>query len=86
MNRMTEEDIKIITKEEYLNDEGTEQKRIFDSNIFDKIKGKELNLSVEKIFKIPTIKNIFTRKKVDYNDYTYRDIDTEENLEIINDR
>ena len=50
---MTEEDIKIITKEEYLNDEGTEQKIIFESNIFDEIKGKELDLSVEKIFKIP---------------------------------
>ena len=66
MNQMTEEDIKIITKEEYLNDEGTEQKIIFDSNIFDEIKGKELDLSVEKIFKIPTIKNIFTRKKDEY--------------------
>ena len=48
---MTEEDIKIITKEEYLNDEGTEQKIIFDSNIFDEIKGKELDLSVEKYLK-----------------------------------
>ena len=38
---MTEEDIKIITKEEYLSDEGTEQKIIFDSNILDEIKGKE---------------------------------------------
>ena len=66
MNQMTEEDIKIITKEEYLNDEGTEQKIIFYSNIFDEIKGKELDLSVEKIFKIPTIKNIFTRKKDEY--------------------
>ena len=63
---MTEEDIKIITKEEYLNDEGKDQKVIFDSNIFDEIKGKELDLSVEKIFKIPTIKNIFTRKKDEY--------------------
>ena len=51
MNQMTEEDIKIITKEEYLNDEGTEQKIIFDSNIFDEIKGKELDLSVEKYLK-----------------------------------
>ena len=48
---MTEEDIKIITKEEYLNDEGTEQKIIFDNNIFDEIKGKELDLSVEKYLK-----------------------------------
>ena len=66
MNQMTEKDIKIITKEEYLNDEGMEQKIIFDSNIFDEIKGKELDLSAEKIFKIPTIKNIFTRKKDEY--------------------
>ena len=43
---MTEKDIKIITKEEYLNDEGAEQKIIFDSNIVDEIKGKELDLSV----------------------------------------
>ena len=66
MNQITEEDIKIITKEEYLNDEGTDQKIIFDSNIFDEIKGKELDLSVEKIFKMPTIKNMFTRKKEEY--------------------
>jgi len=58
MNQMTEKDIKIITKEEYLNEEGTDQKIIFDE-----IKGKKLDLSVEKIFKIPTIKNMFTRKK-----------------------
>ena len=66
MNQMTEEDIKIITKEEYLNDEGAEQKIIFDSNIVDEIKGKELDLSVEKIFKIPTIRNLFTKKKEEY--------------------
>ena len=63
MNRITEEDIKIITKEKYLNEEGTDQKIIFVSHIFDEIKEKELDLSVEKIFKIPTIKNIFSRKK-----------------------
>ena len=66
MNQMTKEDIKIITKEEYLNEEGTYQKIIFDNNIFDEIKEKELDLSVEKIFKIPTIKNIFSRKKEEY--------------------
>ena len=63
ISQITEEDIKIITKEEYLNEEGTNQKLIFDSHKFDEIKGKELDLSVGKIFKIPTIKNIFTRKK-----------------------
>ena len=55
MNQITEEDIKIITKEEYLNEEETDQKIIFDDNIFDEIKGKELDLSVEKIFKISRI-------------------------------
>ena len=60
---MTEDDIKIITKEEYLNDEGTDQKIIFDRNIFDEIKGKELDLSVEKIFKIPTIKKYLVEKR-----------------------
>ena len=66
MNQITEEDIKIITKEEYLNEEGTDQKIIFDSHIFDEIKGRELYLGVEKIFKIPAIKNIFSRKKEEY--------------------
>ena len=51
MNQITEEDIKIITKEKYLNEEGTDQKIIFDSHIFDEIKGKELDLSVEKYLK-----------------------------------
>ena len=41
MNQMTEEDIKIITKEKYLNEEGTNQKIIFDSNIYDEIKEKK---------------------------------------------
>ena len=36
MNQITEEDINIITKEEYLNEEGTNQKIIFDSNILTK--------------------------------------------------
>ena len=66
MNQMTEEDIKIITKEEYSNKEETNQKIIFDNSIFDKIKGKELDSSAEKIFKIPTIKNIFSRRKEEY--------------------
>ena len=66
MNRMTEEDIKIITKEDYLNEKGTDQKVIFDSNIFEEIKGKELELSMEKIFKIPKIKNICSIRKEEY--------------------
>ena len=41
---------------------GTKNK--FDSNIFDEIKGKELDLSVEKIFKIPTIKIFLLGKKM----------------------
>jgi len=55
---MTEKDVQIIKKEEYTNEESTEQKVIFDINIFEQIKGKELDLSVEKIFKIPLIRNM----------------------------
>ena len=47
---MTEADIKIITKEKYQDEESTEQKIIFDNNIFEQIKGKELDLSIAKIF------------------------------------
>ncbi|WMV54880.1 hypothetical protein MTR67_048265, partial [Solanum verrucosum] len=63
---MTEKDVQIINKEEYTNEESTEQKVIFDINIFEQIKGKELDLSVEKIFKIPLIRNIFKRQKEEY--------------------
>ncbi|WMV07323.1 hypothetical protein MTR67_000708, partial [Solanum verrucosum] len=63
---MTEKDVQIIYKEEYTNEESTEQKVIFDINIFEQIKGKELDLSVEKIFKIPLIRNIFKRQKEEY--------------------
>ncbi|WMV58118.1 hypothetical protein MTR67_051503 [Solanum verrucosum] len=56
----------MINKEEYTNEESTEQKVIFDTNIFEQIKGKELDLSVEKIFKIPLIRNIFKRQKEEY--------------------
>ena len=45
---MTEEDIKIITKEEYLSKEGTNQKIIFDNNIFDEIKGKKIRFKCRK--------------------------------------
>ncbi|WMV37407.1 hypothetical protein MTR67_030792, partial [Solanum verrucosum] len=63
---MTEKDVQIIKKEEYTSEESTEQKVIFDSNIFEQIKGKELDLTVEKIFKIPLIRNIFKRQKEEY--------------------
>ena len=63
MNQITEEDIKIITKEEYLNEERIDQKIIFFCHIFDEIKGKELKLSVEKVFKIPTTKIYLVKKR-----------------------
>ncbi|WMV32571.1 hypothetical protein MTR67_025956, partial [Solanum verrucosum] len=59
-------DIQIITKEKYQDEESAEQKIIFDNNIFEQIKGKELDLSVEKIFEIPTIRNWFKRQKKEY--------------------
>ena len=55
---ITEKDVQIIKKEEYTNEESTEQKVIFDISIFEQIKGKELDLSVKKIFKLPLIRNI----------------------------
>ncbi|WMV41548.1 hypothetical protein MTR67_034933 [Solanum verrucosum] len=63
---MTERDVQIMNKEEYTNEESTEQKVIFDINIFEQIKGKELDLSVENIFKIPVLRNIFKRQKEEY--------------------
>ncbi|WMV57706.1 hypothetical protein MTR67_051091 [Solanum verrucosum] len=63
---MTETDIQIITKEKYQDEESAEQKTIFDNNIFEQIKGKELDLSVEKIFEIPTQRNWFKRQKEEY--------------------
>ncbi|WMV49875.1 hypothetical protein MTR67_043260, partial [Solanum verrucosum] len=63
---MTEKDVQIINKKEYANEETTEQKVIFDTNTFEQIKGKELDLSVEKIFKIPVLRNIFKRQKEEY--------------------
>ncbi|WMV29263.1 hypothetical protein MTR67_022648, partial [Solanum verrucosum] len=64
---MTEKDIQIITKEKYQDEESAEQKIIFDNNIFEQIKGKELDLSgVAKIFEIPTIRNWFKRQKEEY--------------------
>ena len=44
---MSENEIKIISKEEYQNEESSEQKIIFDNTIFEQIKGKWLDLSVE---------------------------------------
>ncbi|WMV42373.1 hypothetical protein MTR67_035758, partial [Solanum verrucosum] len=63
---ITETDIQIITKEKYQDEESAEQKIIFDNNIFEQIKGKELDLSVEKIFEIPTMRNWFKRQKEEY--------------------
>ncbi|WMV09795.1 hypothetical protein MTR67_003180 [Solanum verrucosum] len=63
---MTEKDIQIITKEKYQDERSAEQKIIFDNNIFEQIKGKELDLSVAKIFEIPTIRNWFKRQKEEY--------------------
>ncbi|WMV49542.1 hypothetical protein MTR67_042927, partial [Solanum verrucosum] len=63
---MTEADIQTINKEEHQNEEYLEQKIIFDNSIFEQIKGKELDLSVAKIFEIPTIRNWFKRQKEEY--------------------
>ena len=60
---MTETDIQTITKEEHQDEESLEQKIIFDNSIFEQIKVKELDLSVEKIFEIPTIRNCLNDKK-----------------------
>ncbi|TMW80127.1 hypothetical protein EJD97_023734, partial [Solanum chilense] len=61
---MYEDDIKIISKEDYQNEELSEQKIRFDNTIFEKIKGKEL--SVEKVLEIPTLRNWFKRQKEEY--------------------
>ncbi|WMV46454.1 hypothetical protein MTR67_039839, partial [Solanum verrucosum] len=63
---MTEKDVQIITQEDHITEESTKQKVIFDINIFEQIKGKELDLSVEKIFKVPIIKKLFKRQKEEY--------------------
>ncbi|WMV24344.1 hypothetical protein MTR67_017729 [Solanum verrucosum] len=63
---MTESDIQIINKEEHQDEESLEHKIIFDNSIFEQIKGKELDLSVAKIFEIPTIRNWFKRQKEEY--------------------
>ena len=63
---MTEIDIQIINKEKHQDEESSEQKIIFDNSIFEQIKGKELDLSVEKIFEISTIRNWFKRQKEEY--------------------
>ncbi|WMV13934.1 hypothetical protein MTR67_007319, partial [Solanum verrucosum] len=63
---MTEADIQTINKEKYQDEESLEQKIIFDNSIFEQIKGKELDLSVAKIFEIPTVRNWFKRQKEEY--------------------
>ena len=54
---MSEDDIRIISKKDYQNEELSEQKIIIDNTIFEQIKGKELDLSVEKVLEIPTLRN-----------------------------
>ena len=63
---MSEHNIKIISREDYQNEELSDQKIVFDNTIFEQIKGKELDLSVEKIFEIPIIRNWFKRQKDEY--------------------
>ena len=63
---MSENEIKIISKEEYQDEESSEQKIIFDNTIFEQIKGKELDLSVEKVLEIPILRNLFKRQKEEY--------------------
>ena len=63
---MTETYIQIITKEKHQDEESLEQKIIFENNIFEQIKGKELYLSVAKIFEIPTTRNWFKWQKEEY--------------------
>ena len=63
---MSENEIKIISKEEYQDEESSEQKIIFDNTIFEQIKGKELDLSVEKVLEIPILRNWFKRQKEEY--------------------
>ena len=60
---MSEDDIKTISKEDYQNEELSEQKIIFDYTIFEQIKGKELDLSVEKVLEIPTLRNCQKTKR-----------------------
>ena len=63
---MSEDNIKIISKEDYQNEELSDQKIIFDNTIFEQIKVKELDLSVEKVHEIPTLRNWFKRQKEEY--------------------
>ena len=63
---MSKDEIKIISKEDYQNEELSQQNIIFDNTIFEQIKGKELDLSVEKVLEIPTLRNWFKRQKEEY--------------------
>ena len=56
----------IISKKNYENEELSHQKIIFDNTVFEQIKGKELDLSVEKILEIPILKKWFKRQKEEY--------------------
>ena len=48
----------IISKENYEDEESSHEKIIFDNTLFQQIKGKELDLSVEKILDIPILKKL----------------------------
>ena len=62
-NIMSEDEIKILSKEDYQNEELSDQKIIFDNTIFEQIKGKELDWSVEKVLEIPTLRDWFKRQR-----------------------
>ena len=63
---MSEDDIKIISKEDYQNEELSDQKIIFYNTIFEQIKGTELDISIEKVLEIPTLRNWFRRRNEEY--------------------
>ena len=63
---MSQDDIKVISKEDYQNEEFSEQKIIFDNTIFEQKKGKELDLCDEKVLEKPTLRNWFKRQKEEY--------------------
>ena len=63
---MTEKDIQILKHEDYQDEESSDQKIIFDNNIFEQIKGKELDLSIDKVLDVPIVKHWFKRQKEEY--------------------
>ena len=63
---MTENNIRIISREDHQDEESTSQKIIFDTNIFDQIKKQETPLKIDKILDVPTVKNWFKKEKEEY--------------------